>query len=445
MNKRTLLLMTSLLFITPVYALQIIAPQNSPVNSTIRIQITDNSGNPLPNSTVTFSGIEALPIVLFTDVNGSCKYLPSKTGILNITAEKDGEPASMLVEIYTPFQGININIPSKVSTGSKIIIKIVDNSGNPVENAIVTLTGIDPLPIVQFSDQKGEVNYRAMKAGTLTITAEKEGHSTTAKVAVTEKSEKSASSPGAGGGGGGGSTSSIYEIILYQAEEEKFSKIELEPEKASEIIDMEIKPKMKLYNAKFEIEPLSKLPGTIPKPEKPAYKYMKITLSTSAVEETKIRFRVNISWLKEKNINPDTVKMLRYKKTSWEELETKLVENKDSDFFIYEAQSRGFSYFAVVGEENSGFKMDYRKENEEKSDFQRELFNIPSKVKDKSLKKELNVSKTRIKEETKDTIVEYEENRVKNPKDKSLCGPSVITLIAFLITTGIKKKVKGFD
>ncbi len=60
-----------------------------------------------------------------------------------------------------------------------------------------------------------------------------------------------------------------------------------------------------------------------------------------------IEFKVEKSWLTDNNIDPDTVKLLRYT-TTWTELPTTYV-SEDATYRYYTATTPGFSTFAVVG------------------------------------------------------------------------------------------------
>ncbi len=83
------------------------------------------------------------------------------------------------------------------------------------------------------------------------------------------------------------------------------------------------------------------------------YKYLTIEYSkpNTYVEEVTIRFRVENSWLKENDIDPETVTLLRERENSkaWDELQTTKLE-EDSEYTYYSAVTEGFSYFVITGE-----------------------------------------------------------------------------------------------
>ncbi|MEM5773152.1 MAG: PGF-pre-PGF domain-containing protein [Candidatus Aenigmatarchaeota archaeon] len=84
-----------------------------------------------------------------------------------------------------------------------------------------------------------------------------------------------------------------------------------------------------------------------------AYRYLKITkenLRDQDISQAKIKFFVEKSWITENNIDPSTIALYRFSENKWNRLTTnKLTE--DSNYIYYEAETPGFSYFAIVGEQ----------------------------------------------------------------------------------------------
>ena len=103
-----------------------------------------------------------------------------------------------------------------------------------------------------------------------------------------------------------------------------------------------------------EVKELTSLPTYIPAPPKPVYRYLRIEVSTESgsIEYAKINFRVSRAWIEENHIDERTVKLLRYVGTVWQSLNTSMV-GEDNDYVYYEAETPGFSYFAVVGEKKN--------------------------------------------------------------------------------------------
>jgi PGF-pre-PGF domain-containing protein len=83
------------------------------------------------------------------------------------------------------------------------------------------------------------------------------------------------------------------------------------------------------------------------------YKYMEIkgdNINETHIDKVKIQFQVNKSWISSNNINRATIALNRYKNNNWERLTTKEV-SEDNDYVYYEAETPGFSTFAITGEQ----------------------------------------------------------------------------------------------
>jgi PGF-pre-PGF domain-containing protein len=83
------------------------------------------------------------------------------------------------------------------------------------------------------------------------------------------------------------------------------------------------------------------------------YKYMEIkgdNINETHIDKVKIQFQVNKSWITSNNINRATIALNRYNNNNWEKLTTKEV-SEDNDYVYYEAETPGFSTFAISGEE----------------------------------------------------------------------------------------------
>ncbi len=222
-------------------------------------------------------------------------------------------------------------------------------------------------------------------------------------------------------GGGGGAASPSYKVEISKAEKGSIARLSLEPERAGGIFEIQLKPKMSLYNARLRVETPAKLPSYIKPPDGEIYSYVKLTFSTLAVEQVKIKFRVPVSWLKERNVSPATVRLLRYEKSVWKELNTQII-NRTRDYVVYQAISPGLSYFAVVGEPDSGY---YAERAEDKVETK---FSFPSVV---------IPEKTGISKAEKPEVKKEPEEIVKKPlqtptpaqaprRSTGICGPSVV-------------------
>jgi PGF-pre-PGF domain-containing protein len=82
------------------------------------------------------------------------------------------------------------------------------------------------------------------------------------------------------------------------------------------------------------------------------YKYIDITatnLEDDNIEEGKLRFKVEQSWISDNSIDSATITLNRYSDAAWAELATSLLR-EDTEYVYYEAVTPGFSYFAISGE-----------------------------------------------------------------------------------------------
>lgn len=80
------------------------------------------------------------------------------------------------------------------------------------------------------------------------------------------------------------------------------------------------------------------------------YKYFNITtqnLDESNVAKARLKFRVNKTWYSENNLSPATTKLNRYESSGWRTLSATQTTS-DTDYYYFEAQTPGFSIFAVT-------------------------------------------------------------------------------------------------
>ncbi len=85
------------------------------------------------------------------------------------------------------------------------------------------------------------------------------------------------------------------------------------------------------------------------------YKYFEITITVNdtdleeeSLQKALINFTINKTWLTENNVSKDTITVSRYYNNNWQFLNTTII--RETEEFIYlQAQTPGFSTFAVVG------------------------------------------------------------------------------------------------
>lgn len=85
------------------------------------------------------------------------------------------------------------------------------------------------------------------------------------------------------------------------------------------------------------------------------------------IDSGTIDFTVEQDWVEENDIDTDTVRLERYHDGAWEELVTTLVDDSAEEL-VFEAETPGFSYFAVTGESVAEEERDEVDDEEDESD-----------------------------------------------------------------------------
>ncbi len=115
-----------------------------------------------------------------------------------------------------------------------------------------------------------------------------------------------------------------------------------------------------LSNVKVTVAKLEEKPDGITEDvDKNVYSYIEIELTAddeevdeSSIGTLTISFKVELSWFNERNIDKDSVVLMRYHDGAWQELSTTYV-SEDSLYVYYTAETPGFSTFAIAGMESS--------------------------------------------------------------------------------------------
>ncbi len=117
-----------------------------------------------------------------------------------------------------------------------------------------------------------------------------------------------------------------------------------------------------------KVEVLKNKPSDVPEPAGQPYSVMSInvgsegTISEHNAENLLIHFKVSWEWIKENNIDPDTIRLTRFHDEEWQELSGTL-ESDDGEFLYFNAKTPGFSIFSVVGD---SFEAELTEEKPEK-------------------------------------------------------------------------------
>jgi len=128
---------------------------------------------------------------------------------------------------------------------------------------------------------------------------------------------------------------------------------EIKPGEAVEVaiakeMQLKLKAKEVAKNVQVIVSRIQDLPAGVGKPAGIVYAYFEISpISDEKAEfEGTVNFSVEKSWLSEKGISSESVKLARYNNT-WEILKTEKV-SEDSERIYYKAEIPGFSVFAVI-------------------------------------------------------------------------------------------------
>ncbi|MEM2974063.1 MAG: PGF-pre-PGF domain-containing protein, partial [Candidatus Micrarchaeia archaeon] len=120
----------------------------------------------------------------------------------------------------------------------------------------------------------------------------------------------------------------------------------------TDVTDIAITSRRDLEGVKIEVKRLDAKPAALPEPPKGVYKYLEIKAENASSDDllsAKINFQVAKSWIGTR-YNASTVSLMRHVKGGWAELDTSLV-GQTSTHYLFEANSPGFSYFAITAEE----------------------------------------------------------------------------------------------
>jgi len=183
----------------------------------------------------------------------------------------------------------------------------------------------------------------------------------TSSVTVPSAATTTTTTPAAAGGGGGGGA------VTNKTHKKSQTWIKITPGVATimKITDPEIGFKQinitvrnPAHTVTISVTKLAGKPATVVHEiVGKVYKYIDITtknLKDEDLDEVKIQFEVNKSWINNNNIDPDTIALNRYRVNAWERLQTRKT-SEDNDFVYYEADTPGFSTFAISGEVKAEF------------------------------------------------------------------------------------------
>lgn len=168
------------------------------------------------------------------------------------------------------------------------------------------------------------------------------------------------SSHGSSSGGGGGSpepASNVKNKELSQQFVTNGNHIEFKfPEEATPVTYVEFDAKKSAGKITTIVEELKeKSTLTTTEPEGNIYHYLNIWVGNGGfatqenIDNSIVGFRVSKSWVKENNIDVDSIALQHFVDDTWNSLSSTRVREGD-EYFYFEAKTSGFSSFAITGE-----------------------------------------------------------------------------------------------
>lgn len=184
----------------------------------------------------------------------------------------------------------------------------------------------------------------------------------TGYIIVTEKPLSSSRSSGGGGGGGGSPESSRNVELKEISNEQVFKGIHTcytFKGETNEIVTVEFDPKKNFGKTTTIVEMLKNTSGIVEEPA-PGTVYRNLNIwvgnsgfsSSENLENARISFRVNQTWLSENGISENTMTLYRYSNNTWNALPTTLT-GEDQNYFYFTAETPGFSPFAIASPEKN--------------------------------------------------------------------------------------------
>jgi PGF-pre-PGF domain-containing protein len=119
------------------------------------------------------------------------------------------------------------------------------------------------------------------------------------------------------------------------------------------IDEITVEAKNQMQNVRLEVRKLDIEPDN--RPNRNVYQYYEITMPAAAqqgLNMASIKFTVLKTWLQENGISMEDVVLMRYSNGRWDELSTRFMSD-DGDSYSFEADTYGFSYFAVASKETA--------------------------------------------------------------------------------------------
>lgn len=291
------------------------------------------------------------------------------TLVYNDTAGNYGiqDTVNITIGYFAP-PAINILSPTDgyFTTSDSISVSGTVNGTGSVPS--VTINGADAgLSLEGFNGTFSKTVSLSLGTNTIYVNATDErGSKNNISVSVTRTSSSSGSSGGSGGSGGGGSPETPSNIEVKELSQQfmingNHTRFEFK-QKVTPVIYIEFDARKTFGKVTTIIEELKKRSVLTPdEPEGKVYKYFNIWVGNGGVATPQnignsvIGFKVEKSWMKENDIIESSIELRRYNGYVWYLLVPEKV-SEDDEYVYFEAETPGFSPFAITGvtQEGSG-------------------------------------------------------------------------------------------
>ncbi len=117
-----------------------------------------------------------------------------------------------------------------------------------------------------------------------------------------------------------------------------------------------VEVKSAVTNVKITVEKIETRPTEVTTPTGIVFNYLKVdkqNITDNDINKTKLKFAVEIPWVTSNNINESTIALQRYANSQWNRLSTTKLSETTGEI-LYQAESPGFSVFAITGDLKSG-------------------------------------------------------------------------------------------
>jgi PGF-pre-PGF domain-containing protein len=291
--------------------------------------------------------------------------ISSQNTIVTITSPLS-VTASFLNAPYSVTAGSSVTVSFEVSTGASVDISDVDADLSGSSSAIYgsgKLTDWEDNTIYSSGSQKTIQKSWTFNAPSTTgsytvsavVTSQNAGGDTasTSLVVTSGGGGDDGDTPGGGSPGGSGGTPAASAKATKQWET-----MDAGEDSTMEINNtnigftrLRIRVRNHVQSVTMEVESLGEKPSGVTAPSGNAYQYVNVTptgLSDSDIESATITFRVTKEWVTQNQIDVSTMALQRWN-NGWQSLTTRAA-GADSEYYSFEADTSGFSYFVITGQ-----------------------------------------------------------------------------------------------